>query len=140
MNMDFIVKKCKRCGEIIGCCKNTDLIHTGNNCNGELKTLNISYDELCIIENISPDNSFLQAMIDLKEKDIIEYNLKMSQFRSQAQQQKTTKQQDSNQIRCPKCGSINISTGQRGYSLLTGFIGAGKTVNRCANCGHKWKP
>lgn len=47
---------------------------------------------------------------------------------------------DSNQVKCPKCGSTSITAGQRGYSLLTGFIGSGKTVNRCANCGHKWKP
>lgn len=42
--------------------------------------------------------------------------------------------------RCPKCGSTAITAGQRGYSLLTGFLGSNKTVNRCANCGHTWKP
>ncbi|WP_418752478.1 hypothetical protein [Frisingicoccus sp.] len=41
--------------------------------------------------------------------------------------------------KCPKCGSTAITAGQRGYSLLTGFIGSGKTVNRCANCGYKWE-
>ena len=79
-------------------------------------------------------------MIDLKDKDIIEYNLKMSQFKSQVQQQKSARQQTSNQLRCPKCGSTNVSTGARGYSFVTGFVGAGKTVNRCGKCGHKWKP
>ena len=43
-------------------------------------------------------------------------------------------------IICPHCGSSNISTGARGFSALTGFIGSGKTVNRCANCGWKWEP
>lgn len=43
-------------------------------------------------------------------------------------------------ILCPKCGSSHISTGQRGYSLIWGFIGSNKTVNRCAKCGHSWKP
>lgn len=47
---------------------------------------------------------------------------------------------DDNQIRCPKCSSTQITTGSRGYSIVTGFIGAGKTVNRCAKCGHKWEP
>lgn len=42
--------------------------------------------------------------------------------------------------RCPKCSSDRITTGSRGYSLLTGFIGSNKTVNRCANCGYTWKP
>lgn len=45
-----------------------------------------------------------------------------------------------NKVKCPKCGSISITAGQRGYSLLTGFIGSSKTVNRCANCGNRWKP
>lgn len=43
-------------------------------------------------------------------------------------------------LRCPKCGSSNISTGSRGYSIVWGFIGSSKTVNRCAKCGHKWEP
>ena len=42
--------------------------------------------------------------------------------------------------KCPKCGSTSITAGQRGYKLLTGFLGSNKTVNRCANCGHQWKP
>lgn len=47
---------------------------------------------------------------------------------------------DKDDPKCPKCGSTSITAGQRGYSLLTGFIGSGKTVNRCAKCGYKWKP
>lgn len=43
-------------------------------------------------------------------------------------------------VRCPKCSSTQITTGSRGYSLAWGFIGAGKTVNRCAKCGHSWQP
>lgn len=42
--------------------------------------------------------------------------------------------------KCPKCGSTSITTGSRGYSLFTGFLGSGKTVNRCGNCGYKWEP
>lgn len=139
-NMNFVVKKCKKCKQIMGACSPKALVHTANNCNGELETLDISRDELSIIEDISTDKNFLQAMIDLKDNDIIEYNLKMSQFRAQLQQQKSSTPQKSNTVRCPKCGSTNITAGQRGYSLLTGFIGSGSTVNRCASCGHKWKP
>ena len=43
-------------------------------------------------------------------------------------------------LRCPKCNSTSISTGARGFSIVTGFIGSGSTVNRCGNCGYKWKP
>ena len=41
---------------------------------------------------------------------------------------------------CPRCGSNQITTSHRGFSFWTGFIGANKTVNRCANCGHHWTP
>lgn len=47
---------------------------------------------------------------------------------------------EANKIRCPRCGSTQITTGQRGFSFWTGFIGANKTVNRCAKCGHLWQP
>lgn len=43
-------------------------------------------------------------------------------------------------VRCPKCGSTQITTGARGYSIVSGFWGSNKTVNRCARCGHTWKP
>lgn len=79
-------------------------------------------------------------MIQLKQKDPIEYQLKLSQFKNQIQQQENTHAQATNTVKCPRCGSTNITAGQRGYSLLTGFVGSGRTVNRCANCGHKWKP
>lgn len=50
------------------------------------------------------------------------------------------KAQGNDTVVCPKCGSSAISTGARGLSMTWGLIGAGQTVNRCANCGHKWKP
>ena len=43
-------------------------------------------------------------------------------------------------IFCPRCHSMTISTGKRGFSVATGFIGSNKTVNRCAKCGYTWKP
>ena len=43
-------------------------------------------------------------------------------------------------VTCPKCGSTAVTTGQRGFSIISGFIGSGSTVNRCGKCGYKWKP
>ena len=43
-------------------------------------------------------------------------------------------------IRCPKCGSTSIGVVNRGFNLLTGFIGSGTPMNVCQNCGHKWNP
>lgn len=44
------------------------------------------------------------------------------------------------QPRCPKCGSTNIQSTNRGFSLITGFIGSGSPRNVCQKCGFKWKP
>lgn len=49
-------------------------------------------------------------------------------------------QQHPNTVRCPKCGSYSVATTNRGYSLLTGFIGSSSPRNVCQKCGHKWKP
>lgn len=45
-----------------------------------------------------------------------------------------------NVVKCPKCGSKSIATINRGYSLLTGFLGSGSPRNVCQQCGYKWKP
>lgn len=58
----------------------------------------------------------------------------------QTQQSNEIDEEENNTVRCPKCGSTQITTGQRGYSLFSGFLGFNKTVNRCANCGYSWKP
>lgn len=50
-----------------------------------------------------------------------------------------TKKED-NLVHCPRCDSTQIVTGQRGYSMMWGFLGSNKTMNRCAKCGHKWEP
>lgn len=43
-------------------------------------------------------------------------------------------------IKCPRCGSMSVTTTSRGYSLVWGFVGSNKTVNRCGKCGYTWKP
>lgn len=48
--------------------------------------------------------------------------------------------EDDGLIHCPRCDSTNVVTGQRGYSMMWGFIGSNRTMNRCAKCGHKWEP
>lgn len=93
-------------------------------------------DDFIILSKISDSTDFYDAMIKLHDDDIIEYELKMSQFRSQVEAQEA----EESKPRCPKCGSTSITAGQKGYSILTGFLGSNKTVNRCSNCGHTWKP
>lgn len=45
-----------------------------------------------------------------------------------------------NALLCPRCGSTAITTGQRGFSIISGFLGSNKTVNRCGKCGYSWEP
>lgn len=144
--MNFVVKQCKKCKEIMGACRPESLVHTANNCNGELETLNISWDELSIIADISTDRNFLQAMIDLKEKDIIEYNLKMSQFKTQLEQQKSAKEKvkTDNRLKCPTCGSAKViripGLSKATWVALQGVYSIGKISKtfQCMNCGYKW--
>lgn len=89
--------------------------------------------------------SLLEAMIKLKETDIIEYNLKMSQFRSQVEEQRQTKQktEENNKPKCPHCNSTNIksiSGLNRGASITMWGIFS-KKINKsfeCKNCGYTW--
>ena len=88
--------------------------------------------DLWTLKKVNPEKNFMQAMINLKQTDIIEYNFRLNQFKLQVDEQK--------QPKCPKCGSTSIGVANRGYSLLTGFIGSGKSMNACQNCGYKWDP
>ena len=112
---------------------------------GVLEDSPLTFEEFKIIDDVSDsDRQFLEAMIDLKQKDPIEYQLKMSQFKTQLQQQESNKPTNTTPtkdvIRCPKCKSTAITTGARGVNNFWGLLGASKTVNRCGNCGYTWKP
>lgn len=144
------IKLCQKCREK----NNKDLFYSGyynwlsddcyecpmKDCGHKLIDVDLSKEDFDIIISISKDINFIEAMIDLKETDIIDYNLKMSQFRTQVEQQNQAKQQTDNTPHCPKCGSTQITTGARGVNHFWGFIGASKTVNRCGSCGHTWTP
>ena len=109
-------------------------------CGSPLEDSGITCGEYDDINKISHEQDFILAMIKLKKDDIIEYQSRMSQFRPQVEQQTQINDIEQNQPKCPKCGSTNIGVANRGYSLLTGFIGSGKSMNVCQNCGYKWDP
>lgn len=101
---------------------------------------NLTMDEYLLLNSISVDWNFIQAMEKLKQNDIIEFNLKLSQFKTQTQQQEKNQRKTENKVLCPKCGCSYIGVANRGYSLIWGFIGSGKSMNVCKKCGYKWKP
>lgn len=83
------------------------------------------------------NNQFDEKIYEERLKKLNQYIEKKGNERDERFTRKT---QEKNIPKCPKCGSTAIEATQRGYSLLTGFIGSGKTMNYCKNCGHKWKP
>lgn len=109
-------------------------------CGKNLEDTILTVEEYAILEETSIDVSFFDAMIDLKQKDPIEFNLKLSQFKSQVSQTQTQQNNNKDILHCPKCNSTAITTGARGVNNFWGMLGASKTVNRCGNCGFTWKP
>lgn len=83
--------------------------------------------EKYVVDNPDLDKNLYQKTLDKEFKDSLLNSVEEEEY-------------EEPKIRCPKCGSTNITTGQRGYSLLTGFLGSSKTMNRCGNCGYKWTP
>lgn len=114
-------KKCIKCGS--------------ENTTDEIDDYNCKMDDYLLLFNISHDGNFILQMLKLKNDDPIEYELKIAQFREIAERKKI----EDSKPRCPKCGSTSIATVNKGYSLLTGFLGSGKPMNVCQSCGHKWK-
>lgn len=120
-------------------------------CHSSLEKMSLTEKEFGFIQRISKNPDYILALNDLKGKDIIEFESKMENIRQQLNDrdnqakiqrdsEKRVTEQVTSQVHCPKCGSTQITTGQRGYSLFSGFLGSNKTVNRCANCGYSWKP
>lgn len=102
--------------------------------------INFPAQDLAIIEQISEDVSFIEAMMNLRSKDIVEYNLKLSQFKAQVEQQKSCNTNNTNRPKCPYCNSTNTKkiTGmsKAGSVALFGVFAMGKISKEwhCNNC------
>lgn len=61
----------------------------------------------------------------------------------------------SDEIKCPKCGSTQITANKKGFGLgkaaagaflagpiglAGGLLGSNKVVITCLKCGHQWRP
>lgn len=110
-----------------------------------LKEIDINIDEYLTITKISKDISFLEAMIKLKQDDIIEYQSRMLQFRNQVEQQKQLKksEEESSKPHCPTCGSTNIKKisglSKVGSVAMWGILS--RKVHKqwhCNNCSSEW--
>lgn len=149
---DLQVKCCMHCSKNVsnfssakekyyaGIVITTNEDNTCEKCGTNLTNTDIKIEDFMTIMNVSNFNrQLLDAMIELKQKDIIEYEIKMSQFRNQAEQKNIieNKKSDDNTPKCPKCGSTSIQIVPRKWSLLGGFA-TKKTDRVCVNCKYKW--
>lgn len=81
-------------------------------------------------------------MIDQKQKDPIEFQLKMNQFKA-TQNQARTEQERISVPKCPTCGSPNLSkistTKKVAKIAVFGILGMGDNGKtwKCNNCGSK---
>lgn len=140
MSENIIIKRCPECGHIGRYTSSYNKCFCGKE---SLIETQVTDNEYHIIYNVSSDRTFINAMIDLKEKDPIEFQLKMSQFKTQVQQQESIKTQNDDTPRCPHCKSTNIksiSGLNRGASIAMWGIFS-KKINKsfeCKQCGYTW--
>lgn len=100
------------------------------------------------LQELKCSQQLIEAMQKLRNSDIIEYELKMSQFRNQLEQKRANErarrqQQTQNMPKCPTCGSTNIQkiSAPRKAAGAIGFGLFSKTACsqfECLDCKYKW--
>lgn len=118
--------KCIHCGYPI---RNTPYIHEF--INGVDYDLSFLFDKpRTKIQQIKEIHDLTNCGLTIAKNIVEKYNFPKIQENDET----------NNKLKCPKCKSTSIATSARGINWTWGLIGASKTVNRCANCGHTWKP
>ena len=115
-------------------------------CNNKLFDTNFPNDDFHLIGEATDYNrQVLDLMMELHEKDPIEYQLKFNQFKLQQEQSDAIREQEreSNRPPCPTCGSTNIKriTGTERAVSVIGLGMFSKKINnsyKCLNCKTTW--
>ena len=93
------------------------------------------------------DRKLTDAMLELKKSNLVEYQLKLQQFKTQMQQQKQEEEKQNSNIddvpKCPTCKSTNIEKISMtkkavGGALFGLFSSNVRKTMHCKNCGYKW--
>lgn len=126
-NRDIIVAKCERCGREIE-------IPFANTINPYMSSIDLKNVVKCAC------GEYHNLIIDPKN------------YRPVTQPPKYYSNNTS--IKCPRCGSSQLHSGEKGFSLgkaiagdvlfgpigiLGGFIGSKKVMITCLKCGYKWE-
>lgn len=112
-------------------------------CKNSIEDTNLSEDDFDLIDNVSDsDRQFLEAMIELKKNDPIEYQLKISQFKANLKQQEQVQgsRVEENTIHCPYCNSTNVkkitTTSKAVHTAIFGIFSMGRNSKQwhCNDC------
>ena len=132
---------CPECGNQISD-KSTQCIHCGyplKDPNGLYKTINNVEYNFAFLKKYTGENETLRPYLDEVKKmtglNEAEAFMLIRELIGPIPPAKLN-----NAVKCPKCGSTAIATVNRGFSIITGFIGSGSARNVCQKCGHKWDP
>ena len=139
------IKYCPVCGYVDLTAKESSCSY----CNSLLSVSNEYFDEVCSQSELADKSSIEEYMRQLYVYNNDTFNENIMSAREKCQN--TSDQIDyyeklifnnanENNCNCPKCGCTDIGVVNRGYSLISGFIGSGKPMNVCKKCGYKWKP
>lgn len=109
-------------------------------CKNPLVDVDISVEDFRVIRKVSNDVNFIEQMINLKESNVIEYQINMSKIKDmQAVQTERTE----NVPKCPTCHSKDIRkiqlTQKASSVFLWGLLSQKvKRTYHCNNCGYEW--
>lgn len=105
-------------------------------------------DDIFIIAQCEHCNSELKVNKSYVKNGIVQYPIECGVCNN------SSNQISNMPIRCPKCGSSQLSANNKGFGvgkaivggvalggigLLGGFIGSSKVKITCLQCGHQWK-
>lgn len=115
-------------------------------CNNKLIDTGLPVEDFHLIGEATDYNrQVLDLMIELHEKDLIEYQLKLNQFKLQQEQSDAIREQEreSSRPHCPTCGSTNIKkiTGTERAASVIGLGIFSKKINKsykCLKCKCTW--
>ena len=112
-------------------------------CGSTLEKTKLDCGECDILNKISHDQDFLLAMINLKQQDPIEYQLKYNQFLMQIEHKNVSVDEKSNTPKCPTCNSTNISPIDIASRVLDSAVFGVYGTKRyktfqCNHCGYEW--
>lgn len=115
-------------------------------CNNKLIDTNFPHEDFNLIGKATDWNrQILDLMMELHEKDLIEYQLKLNQFKLQQEQHEVIKEQEreSNKLHCPTCNSTKVkrisgTAKVAGVAMFGLFSKTARSQFKCENCGYKW--